>query len=294
MCRWAAYLGSELYLEDIICSPCHSLVAQSQDAFEAKTATNGDGFGVAWYGSRPEPGLYRDLLPAWSDQNLKSLAQQISSKLFLAHVRAATDGCTTRSNCHPFAYDRWSFMHNGQIGSFERLKRRLEHILPDELYEYKKGSTDSELIFLLMLHFGLASNPVLALRQTVMRIIEVAEQADVKPFLRLTAAFSDGEALYAVRYATDAYAPTLYTTKMTGASGICVVSEPLDNEKANWMAVPVNSFVTICSAQRIEIDQFMPETLPVAQALPIRTPAANTKAPPKTTWKVARQNGVSI
>ncbi len=55
MCRWAAYLGPETYLEDIISSPCHSLVAQSHDAHEAKTRTNGDGFGVAWYGNRDEP-----------------------------------------------------------------------------------------------------------------------------------------------------------------------------------------------------------------------------------------------
>lgn len=83
MCRWAAYLGPETYLEDIISSPSHSLVAQSHDAHEAKTRTNGDGFGVAWYGHRSEPGLYRDILPAWSDQNLRSLARQIRSRLFL-------------------------------------------------------------------------------------------------------------------------------------------------------------------------------------------------------------------
>jgi predicted glutamine amidotransferase len=126
MCRWAAYLGPELFLEDIVTAPCHSLIAQSHHALEAKSATNGDGFGIAWYGERPEPGLYRDILPAWSDPNLKSVCKQIRSKLFLAHVRASTGGATSRANCHPFAAGRWSFMHNGQIGSFERLRRSLE------------------------------------------------------------------------------------------------------------------------------------------------------------------------
>lgn len=133
MCRWAAYLGEPVFLEDIITVPQHSLLAQSHHALEAKTATNGDGFGIAWYGDRPEPGRYRDVLPAWSDCNLKSLCRQIRSGLFLAHVRASTGGATNRDNCHPFVSGRWSFMHNGQIGGFERLRRRLEADLTDDL-----------------------------------------------------------------------------------------------------------------------------------------------------------------
>ena len=57
MCRWAAYLGEAVFLEDILTAPCHSLIAQSHCAQEAKSPTNGDGFGLAWYGDRPEPGL---------------------------------------------------------------------------------------------------------------------------------------------------------------------------------------------------------------------------------------------
>jgi predicted glutamine amidotransferase len=257
MCRWAAYFGSDLYLEDIITSPCHSLIAQSHHAVEAKTATNGDGFGVAWYGNRAEPGLYRDLLPAWSDQNLRSLARQINSRLFLAHVRAATGAETSRANCHPFVFQQWSFMHNGQIGSFDRLRRPLEMLLPDALYSHKNGSTDSELFFLLMLHFGLNDNPVQALERTVQVIYDVAQSLNVPPFIRLTAAFSNGRSLFAVRYASDQYAPTLYTAKMASSSGVCVVSEPLDGVAENWMSVPRNSFVTIDTPNHICIEPFM-------------------------------------
>lgn len=53
MCRWAAYLGEAVFLEDIVTAPCHSLIAQSHCAQEAKSPTNGDGFGLAWYGDRP-------------------------------------------------------------------------------------------------------------------------------------------------------------------------------------------------------------------------------------------------
>lgn len=261
MCRWAAYLGPEVYLEDIIASPCHSLIAQSHDALEAKTRTNGDGFGVAWYGNRIEPGLYRDILPAWSDQNLKSLSRQIRSRLFLAHVRASTGGLTSRSNCHPFVSGRWSFMHNGQIGHFEQLRRRLEAHLSDDIYMLKHGTTDSELIFLLMQEFGLDQQPFVALQKTVALIIEEAEAANVQPFLRLTAAFADGNHLYAVRYATDIYAPTLYTKALSAVSGMCVVSEPLDDEADNWIAVPANSFLTVTQNEPVIVHPFAPQVL---------------------------------
>ena len=62
-------------MADLVCAPAHSLVHQSLHATEAKTGTNGDGFGLGWYGERPEPGLYRDIRPAWSDENLKSLSR---------------------------------------------------------------------------------------------------------------------------------------------------------------------------------------------------------------------------
>ncbi|MFN3546690.1 MAG: class II glutamine amidotransferase [Mesorhizobium sp.] len=244
MCRWAAYLGEEVYLEDIVTAPCHSLIAQSHSAQEAKTATNGDGFGLAWYGERPEPGLYRDILPAWSDPNLKSLCRQIRSGLFLAHVRAATDGATSRANCHPFVHGRWSFMHNGHIGEFDRLRRQLEGGLSDSAYEALQGTTDSELFFLLMVEAGLDADPLGATRRAVAAVAKAALKAGMDPLIRLTAAFSDGERLHAVRYATDDQAPTLYTAPFGRGGGRCLVSEPFDRACAEWQAIPPGSFVT--------------------------------------------------
>lgn len=244
MCRWAAYRGEAVFLEDIVSAPCHSLVVQSQVAREARTATNGDGFGVAWYGARAEPGLFRDILPAWSDPNLKNLCRQIRSPLFLAHVRAATDGATSRANCHPFVSGRWSFMHNGQIGGFERLRRRLEGSLPDHLYAERLGTTDSELVFLIMLDEGLDADAQGAAARTVARVEDAARRAGVKPDLKLTAAFSDGETLFAVRHASDGMAPTLYTAA-TRDGGRCLVSEPFDRRSADWQTVPPGSFVAV-------------------------------------------------
>jgi len=101
MCRLTAYLGPEIALEYIIVTPSHSLFEQSQAATEAKLSTNGDGFGISWYGDDQIPGLYRDVLPAWSDGNLPNLCRMVKSHLFLAHVRASTVGEVTRVNCLP-------------------------------------------------------------------------------------------------------------------------------------------------------------------------------------------------
>ena len=195
MCRWAAYSGDPVYLEDLILSPAHSLIEQSHHARQAKTPINGDGFGVAWYGDRDEPGLYRDILPAWADRNLESLARQIRSGLFLAHVRASTIGETSRVNCHPFVMGNWSFMHNGQIGDFAVLRRPLELALDDTLYNARTGSTDSEILFLLALQFGLDKDPQAAFARTIRFVGDEARKRGVTPFIRFTAAFSCGRRL---------------------------------------------------------------------------------------------------
>jgi predicted glutamine amidotransferase len=243
MCRWAAYRGEPRFLEDVVASPAHSLIAQSHCASQAKTATNGDGFGVAWYGERAEPGLYRDILPAWSDCNLKSLARQIRSPLFLAHVRASTSGGTRRDNCHPFVSGRWSFMHNGQIEGYEALKRPLERQLSDRFYRERLGTTDSELLFLLARDAGLQEDPAAAFETAIAAVIDAAAAAGIEAMIRFTAAFSDGRALHAIRYATDDFAPTLYAAQ--AANGHMLVSEPLDDDGDLWRAVPQGSLISV-------------------------------------------------
>ena len=95
MCRFLAYRGEPILLEDLVAAPAHSLIDQSLRANEARTTTNGDGFGIGWYGERDTPGLYREVHPAWSDENLRSICAQVRSRLFVAHVRAST-GTATR------------------------------------------------------------------------------------------------------------------------------------------------------------------------------------------------------
>ena len=48
MCRWLAYTGNPVYLDELLFEPEHSLIDQSLSASRSKSTTNGDGFGVEW------------------------------------------------------------------------------------------------------------------------------------------------------------------------------------------------------------------------------------------------------
>ncbi len=257
MCRWAAYLGQDIFLEDIIATPGHSLIAQSLDATECLTTTNGDGFGVAWYGDRQTPGLFRDVLPAWSDPNLRALAHQVKSHLFLAHVRASTGTATSRDNCHPFVADNWSFMHNGQIGGFNNFRRAADMGIPETLYTRRKGATDSEVLFLYALKHGLKQSPRQALERAVAELQDMSQTHGTTPHVRLSAALSDGKRLFAVRYASDAHAPSVYYRWSSSRQGWAVVSEPLEEGEKDWTELAPGSFLEI-SQDGVRTEQFQP------------------------------------
>ncbi len=251
MCRFLAYQGVPVFLEEFVSSPCHSLVHQSIHATEAKTGTNGDGFGLGWYGDRPEPGLYREIRPAWSDENLLSIARQVRSALFFAHVRAATGTASTRANCHPFSHGRWLFMHNGQIGGYAKVKRKLEALIPDALYGARTGTTDSEALFLIALsRIEAGMDPMTAMASALADAAALMAEASVREPLRFAAALSDGETIHAFRWSSDAKPPTLYHCEQ--ADHVVIASEPVDERRDCWRAVPANACV-VARGGRVEI-----------------------------------------
>lgn len=257
MCRWIACAGEPIFVEDLFTVPQQSLIVQSRASREAKSAVNADGFGLGWYGERPEPGIFRDLRPAWSDDNLLSLARQIKSRLFFAHVRASTGTAITRANCHPFAHGPWMFMHNGGIGGWDDVRRPIETGIPDALFRQRSGTTDSEAMFLLLLANGLEHDPLGAFERTIHFIEGVMRSAGVSQPLRVTAAATDGQTIHALRYSTLITPETLYLRKLKRADGLLMASEPLDDGRVDWEAVPPQSFVTLAQGE-IRIEAFRP------------------------------------
>jgi predicted glutamine amidotransferase len=263
MCRWIAYRGETIPLEQYVTAPAHSLVVQSLKALESTASTNGDGFGMGWYGEHPEPGLYREVRPAWSDENLRYLCRHIRSNLFFAHVRAATGTPITRPNCHPFACGRWMFMHNGSVGNWARLRRQVESLIPDELYGSRIGTTDSEAVFLAILGAGGAKDPVGATAKTLAKLTDMVSAGPHKEPLRFTAALTNGRDLYAFRYAANDKANSLYYRE--SGDNIVVVSEPLDAERANWKPVPPSTVIAARAGKPVVLEPFLSEQLVAAE-----------------------------
>jgi predicted glutamine amidotransferase len=255
MCRWIAYRGQVTALENYVTEPEHSLAAQSLAALESTASINGDGFGLGWYGSHPEPGLYRETRPAWSDENLRYLCRHLFSHLFFAHVRAATGTAVMRPNCHPFASGRWLFMHNGFIGNWNRLRRKVENLIPEALYPSRLGTTDSEAVFLAIMGAGIDADPVAA-TETVVRILcNFINENDVGERLRFTAALTNGVDLYAFRFAENDIANSLYFSERAG--DVIVVSEPLDCH-SEWTEIPPSHVLVAKKNRDVEIIPFSP------------------------------------
>jgi glutamine amidotransferase len=259
MCRWLAYSGAPLYLEELIFKPEHSIIDQSLSARSGPSTTNGDGFGIGWFGSRDTPGVYKDIQPAWNDANLRHLAEQIRSHMFLAHVRAATGGTPVQqSNCHPFRHGRWLFLHNGRVREFASVRRDLDFGVSPSLYNFMEGTTDSEVMFYLALTFGLEDDPIGSVERMVGFVEEKGWDLGIEHPVQMTVGLTNGHHLYAVRYSSDHRSRTLYhsrsmralqalnpTFKRYSEDAIVVVSEPMNDVMEYWTEIPESTVLVV-------------------------------------------------
>jgi predicted glutamine amidotransferase len=263
MCRWLAYSGSPILLEELLYRTEHSLIDQSLHARLGAQTTNGDGFGVGWYA--PEngtpPALFRGVGPAWSDLNLRELARSTHSPLFLAHIRASTGTPVQQTNCHPFRHGRWLWLHNGAIRDFPTVKRDLLVAVSPLFFPGIEGSTDSELMFYLALTFGLQTDPVGAVERMVGFVEATGRRHGVEHPIQLTVATSDGERVWAFRYSSEGDSRSLfYSTALATLHAMypenenlhrlsdetrIVVSEPLGELVGAWREVPESSYGVI-------------------------------------------------
>ena len=210
MCRWMAWLGQSVPLEELLFKTQHGLIDQSLHSRMGAETVNGDGFGVGWYGIGREAGVYRSVQPAWGDANLRHLAAHIESPLFMAHVRATSGGAIEQSNCHPFQHGRWLFVHNGLLAGFPLLRRDLMLAVDPELFPAIVGSTDSEVLFHLALTYGLRNDPIGALERAIGLVEQVAARHGVENCVQASIGVSNGERLWAVRYSTEGRSRTLF------------------------------------------------------------------------------------
>jgi len=273
---------------DLITNPTHSIIKQSYNSQEriGKDPLNGDGFGIGWYITHNEdqtecetPCVFLSVTPAWNNLNLIRLAEKIRSPLFFGHVRAASPGIlTTETNCHPFLFGQFMWMHNGFISEFKKIKRRLINLLTDELFLTIQGTTDSEAIFMLYLNILQSRYPKEDLKtkwvepeilksvmeETIQILIKWKDEQKIEGHYHMNFAISDGKSVIVTRYSypfceegVSLYfasgtefkvgANNDYEMVQTDRRQMChiIASEPLSASLKDWIPVPREHLIMV-------------------------------------------------
>ena len=283
MCRWMAWLGQPVQVDELLFKTQHGIVDQSLHARMGAEPTNGDGFGLGWYGGGDGPALYHSVSPAWADPNLRELASHIESPLFLAHVRAAIGSPVQQTNCHPFRHGRWLFVHNGYLAPFAGIRRELALAVDPARFPEIQGSTDSEIVFHLALGLGLEDDPIAALERTV-GLIEATTAADGAPGeVQASFGVADGDSVWAVRYATHGKPRSLFASSdvdtikrlhpdnprlaQLSPDDRLIVSEPFADLPGLWQEIPESSAVVARRGGVLEHRPFQPRAVAARPAV---------------------------
>ena len=291
MCRFAAYLGPELLLSELVYNPTNSLVHQATEAMQSMTRINADGFGVGWYSPKisPEPAVFKDTSPVWNNYNLGSIAGKIESPCIFGHIRKANSfDPVTRENCHPFQRGRLLWMHNGDVPGRVRLTRRVAELAADVLLAKIRGNTDSELAFTLFLtqlsdplagskadsladsnansHTDSNADPLergptthemaAAMQHTIESLAAWHQESGTESPLETNFCVTDGESLVAARYGRGnrPYASLNWYegNDQSGRRRVLIASEPLTLGD-EWHEVPESSLVVVDTDLSVEI-----------------------------------------
>jgi predicted glutamine amidotransferase len=285
MCRLVAYLGAPILMQKLIIEPKNSLINQSSNAQEIEEPLNGDGFGIGWYNHilTEEPAVFTSISPAWNNRSLLSIAPTIKSSCFFAHVRAASVGALSETNCHPFAYKDLLMMHNGDAGEFSLYKRNLYHALSPESFTWIQGQTDSEHLFALFIDAynrrlqkenSSADLMAAALKEMVMQLEELKTEAGVKESSYLNMVVGDGQRMVGLRYVTNPEDKPLSLYYSEGSRYVCekglcrmlpaeagnrsvlIVSEKLSSEGDDFTAIPANHMVLVYQNLSVKLVAF--------------------------------------
>ncbi|MET9960771.1 ergothioneine biosynthesis protein EgtC [Streptomyces sp. NPDC006326] len=243
MCRHLAYIGPEVPLGRLLIEPEHSIVRQAWEPRRQRHGTvNADGFGVGWYAEGdPVPARYRRPGPIWGDLNFADLVRVVRSSAALAAVRDATlftaDG---EAAAAPFAAGPWLFSHNGAVRDWPRAVAGLAAALPAEELLSLTATTDSALIWALVLHRLRRGDDLgTALAEPV------RELSGAAPGSRLNLLLTDGAGIAATAWGDSLW----YLVDAPGRRTV-VASEPYDDDP-RWCEVPDRTLLT---ADRTRVD----------------------------------------
>lgn len=243
----------------------NALMVQSREDLRGGSHTNG--WGVATYEDHL-PRVDRQAWAAYHGEHFKRAAAKIFSCQVLAHVRRATVGEPKISNTHPFVDGRWSFIHNGTVPNFDKIRPRLQEVLSAKQLKAIKGDTDSEHIFHYLRHLQNHQpecSPIDILRLGLNQIIEWCGEIDPSAQISLNVIMTDGEQMFGSRFGRTLYSverrgihdceicgfPHVHHRPNRSHRAVVVASEPIGHE--DWREIPEKSVYLVTEDFNLEI-----------------------------------------
>ena len=218
MCRFAAYLGEPVALEDLLYEPDGALVRQAVDA-ELMSLLNLGGFGLAaWDSGSADPGralTYRiPSIPSF-DRNLRALAAKLQVTALVAHVRGVVYDSRESvglQNVHPFLFEGASFAmaQNGDLYDFGAMRYDILDQIDERVLRRIEGTTDTEWVYALVL--SRLADPFApvgpeeaarAVRETLEILREARRRRGITTQSPVNLVLTDGRFMLATRYAFD-------------------------------------------------------------------------------------------
>ncbi|HWG92205.1 MAG TPA: class II glutamine amidotransferase [Candidatus Thermoplasmatota archaeon] len=253
MCRLFAFLGSgPERLDQYLCGPEPSLRALASE--------HGDGWGIA----RFAPGhtdVVKRATNAGDDPEFLKATEGARATALLAHIRWASVGSVNEENTHPFRHGPWAFSHNGTVPFTAEERHRRLAFLPPELRARIRGTTDSELVF----HLILAD--LLAREGKIDVPVQVAAASVAAVFKDLSKTPEHGDEPLGMNFLLmreNGFCITRFRRELSVYQGVgdfgpyaMVASEPLGDDEDAWWEVPEGSLLTVSTPGRVTVDRIL-------------------------------------
>ena len=139
MCRLFARISAEPY-------PATFGMLEAPDSVEEQSRREPDGYGIGTFDTHDAPHVIRRAKAAFQDRAFPREAHELRSRIFLAHIRFATNGADLERNTHPFVQHGRILAHNGVVHGLDELEARLR----PAYRALVAGDTDSERVFALI------------------------------------------------------------------------------------------------------------------------------------------------
>jgi predicted glutamine amidotransferase len=270
MCRLYAFQANELTKVE-----CPLVYAQNalmmQSAEDESGLSHTHGWGIATY-KNDFPHVERQAWAAYSGECFEKAAAKIYSTLVIAHVRRATMGEPAIRNTHPFAYEGWTFAHNGTVPGFKKFRSEMYDEIDENFRSEIAGETDSEHVFyfFLTLNQRYKQRTVIEnLREAIQRTCQWSKKYAPEGVMGLNILLSDGQIIYGSRIGRSLYYaqhkgvynceicgfPHIHHVPSVDYTAIDIASEPITHDE--WISIPDHSVFLIDKSFNLQIENLI-------------------------------------